>query len=145
MKPEYAATIRERVRTRVIIDANGCWVFQGSILPTGYGQLWDGEHRGARAHRTSYRAFVGEIPDGLVIDHLCRNRACLNPDHLEPVTCRENILRGVGPTAINARKTECKRGHQYTPGNTYMDPSRGLRECRACRAMRRKQPTGAVR
>ena len=87
------------------------------------------------AHRVSYEALVGPIPKDLCIDHLCRVRNCVNPAHLEPVTVRENILRGNGPTAVNARKAFCKRGHPLFGENLYRKVRNGwpARECRACK------------
>lgn len=84
----------ERLLARVQHDANGCWVWTGSLLADGYGNLRDGA-KVKRAHRVSYETFVGPIPGGLEIDHLCRNRSCINPDHLEPVTRAENQRRGL--------------------------------------------------
>lgn len=108
-----------------------CWVFAGRKHPDGYGRV-KGGGRMRQAHRVLYEALVGPIPDGLTIDHLCRVRACVNPLHLEPVTNRENILRGEGWPARNARKTHCAYGHPFDEANTYVDPS-GRRTCRACR------------
>ena len=100
--------------------------------PEGYGQL-----DRTLAHRLSYEAFVGVIPDGLTVDHLCRNRWCVNPWHLEPVTGLENGRRGESPWAKNGRKTQCKRGHALTPDNVYITRT-GSRSCRACMDMHRK-------
>jgi hypothetical protein len=86
------------------------------------------------AHRASYEAFIGPIPDGMTIDHLCRNRKCVNPSHLEAVPMRVNVLRGVGVTAKNAVKTHCVNGHEFNDQNTYSD-SKG-RSCRACKRER---------
>lgn len=132
------ALLPEKVRARLFITANGeCWLWTGGHAKAGYGSFTFGrESPGGRrtvpAHRLTYEALVGPIPEGLVIDHLCRNRGCVNPEHLEPVTFKENVLRGVGPTAENAVKTHCKRDHAFTPENTYV-ASGGGRGCRACR------------
>lgn len=112
-----------------------CWVWTGTLDGTGYGVFCHAGKR-FRSHRYSYELMVAEIPAGLVIDHLCRNRACCNPWHLEPVTEQVNIIRGIGPTAINAAKTECPQGHAYSPDNVYVDRS-GYRYCRQCRSDRR--------
>lgn len=92
-----------------------CWLWT-AVIVGGYGKFWLDRHVGA--HRFCYELLVGPVPDGLVLDHLCRVRHCVNPDHLEPVTHRENVSRGVGPTAINSQKTHCKRGHPFTKENT---------------------------
>lgn len=84
-------------------------------------------------HRLAWEEVRGPIPAGLVIDHLCRNRACYRIDHLEVVTQRENILRGEGATAVHARKTQCPQGHPYSGPNLYVEPSTGKRRCRTCR------------
>ncbi|BBA98317.1 hypothetical protein RVR_4454 [Actinacidiphila reveromycinica] len=85
------------------------------------------------AHRLAYVAANGPIPDGLEIDHLCRNRACVRVSHLEAVTRRVNLLRGTGFAATNAQVTHCPQGHAYTPDNTYVQPRTRQRDCRACK------------
>ncbi len=112
-----------------------CWEWAGTRF-RGYGMIGVRGLENRRAHRVSYETFVGPIPDGLTIDHLCRNRGCVNPAHLEPVTNKVNVLRGVGPTAVNARKTHCCRGHEFTPENTLL--SSGRRYCRACIKVRKE-------
>ena len=114
----------------------GCWRWTGNLNGSGYGQYSAGGYN-VLAHRMSYEIHVGPIPDGFTIDHLCRNHWCVNPAHFEVVTARENTLRGEGPTALNARKTHCKWGHEFTPENTYRRGNH--RYCRACWARRRQQ------
>lgn len=116
----------------------GCWLWTAYTTPKGYGQFGVGG-RTRIAHRLVYEVLVGEILDGLVTDHLCRVRCCVNPAHIEPVTNQENVLRGLGPTAANARKAHCKRGHEFTSENTYRD--RKGRRCRTCgrESLARKQ------
>lgn len=117
-------------------DSVSCWEWTGNISPFGYGLWWSGKRR-FQAHRAVYEAFVGKIPDGLTLDHLCRNRRCVNPSHLEPVTCRVNVLRGIGPTAKNAQKSTCSYGHPFE-GNL-LTRKDGWRDCRACHARRQRE------
>lgn len=121
---------------------DGCWEFTGFVNPsTGYGQLG----RNLLAHRVAWEVSNGgPVPAGLVVDHTCHNnedchddaacahRRCVNPDHLEAVTFRTNVIRGVGATAVNAPKTHCANGHPFDEQNTYHH--RGHRQCATCRA-----------
>jgi hypothetical protein len=120
----------------------GCWLWTACINGHGYGKI-KANRRDVGAHRLAYEMVVGVIPDGFEIDHLCRRRHCVNPAHLEPVRPRINKLRGVGITAIHARKTHCIRGHEFAEENTYYLPGRRGRQCRACNRIHdrnRKQP-----
>lgn len=117
-----------------------CWKIQLSTTQEGYTQFkLSNPRRNVLGHRYIYEIFKGEIPKGLVIDHLCRVRSCVNPDHLEVVTNEENMRRGYGVPAINKRKTHCKRGHEFTPENTYLYAT--SRRCRQCPPWT-KDPTG---
>lgn len=131
---------RERIRELVEIDANGCWIWQRSLSSYGYGIFRHEKHQ-VLVHRYAYQIFIGEIPAGLDLDHLCRTRACCNPAHLEPVTRRVNLLRGQTIPAENAAKTHCKRGHEFTPENTRIQKQYGRvsRGCRTCIAEYRRR------
>lgn len=116
--------------------ADRCLIWRGAMTADGYGRAWDGEQN-VSAHRMAYALRIGPVPEGMQLDHLCRVRACVNPAHLEPVTCQENLLRGQTHNARNAVKTHCDSGHAFTPENTrFTAPSKrypnGRRTCRAC-------------
>lgn len=118
-----------RFRSKVEVAIDGCWLWGGSRDRKGYGRWW---FRGkqVKAARFAYEHFVGPIPDGLTIDHLCRVTSCVNPGHLEPVPIAENMRRGFSPSSLNRVKTSCPQGHEYTEENTYR--SGGKRWCRTC-------------
>lgn len=108
---------------------SGCWLWASSINQDGYATFFVG--RSVKAHRWAYEYFVGRIPVGLVLDHKCRVRSCVNPDHLRPVMPRENSLLGECPASINLAKTACPKGHPYSPENTRI--YKNQRYCRPCR------------
>jgi hypothetical protein len=113
---------------------SGCWLWVGPINYAGYAVM-EVNGRQVRGARFAFEMFKGKIPDGLTIDHLCRVRCCVNPDHLEAVPIRVNILRGENPPAKNGRKTHCNQGHPLSGENLYIAPS-GKRFCRICRRTR---------
>lgn len=114
--------------------ASDCWLWAGSKDSNGYGHLYiRGSGYGAtpaQAHRVVYEALVGEIPAGMQLDHLCRVPACVNPEHLEPVTPKENVLRGVGISAQHARRTHCPKGHEFDQVNRNKEKT--VRRCGTC-------------
>lgn len=124
----------------IVRAENGCWEWRGTRTDKGYGLLHQGRKK-LRAHKYLYEEFVGPIPQKLVLDHLCRNKGCVNPFHLEPVTSRENTLRGEGVTAQNARKTHCSQGHPFDEANTFWRPEGGrdCLECNRAQAKRRRE------
>jgi hypothetical protein len=114
-------------------DDGACWLWLGKCDAGGYGR-----QSSTGAHRAVYSLFVGPIPVGLTLDHLCGNRRCVNPSHLEPCSMRENTMRGNSAAAVYAARTHCKHGHEFTAENTRPRPPGG-RSCRACDARRSQQ------
>ncbi len=116
------------------VTSPDCWQWAGTISDKGYGILSLASElhpRRCRAARFAYSYFIGPIPEGMVIDHLCRNRGCVNPFHLEAISNKENIMRGICPSSINAKKTQCYRGHPYSP-QTLKVFRDGFRRCFEC-------------
>lgn len=125
----------------LVEKSQDCWIWLGSINTSGYGQ--HGSHRkpGSEtlAHRKFYAMAYGEIPAGLQIDHLCRNKLCVRPEHLEAVNHKENLMRApTQVTTINSQKTHCIHGHEFNETNTRIHKS-GKRECIACKSLRNKR------
>lgn len=135
-----SSTLRQRYisfEENILKNPNGCWLWKARLTADGYGRYYR-DNRVEYAHRRSYELNKGEIPNGFVIDHLCRNRACVNPNHLEAVPNRVNIQRGdtFAMGVYNRKKTHCKWGHPFDEQNTYRD-SRGKRGCKICRNKKR--------
>jgi hypothetical protein len=123
---KLAIPFESRLRVGITISDSGCWLWTGYAYSNGYAAMsWQGKQQ--LLHRLAYEHYVGPIPDGLQLDHLCRVRSCVNPDHLEPVTAMENTRR--------AMRLSCVNGHPFTPDNTYI-PTDGKRYCRECRRRR---------
>lgn len=121
---------------KYVHKTQNCWIWKGGITGQGYGAFWlDG--RTIPAHRFSYEYLIGPIPEKMELDHKCRNRKCINPEHLEPVTSKENKLRGTSFSAVNAKKIFCVRGHRIND-DVYIASS-GYRHCRKCSRIRERE------
>lgn len=119
-----------RLLAKIMVLENGCWLWTGTKDGSGYGRCYF-QGRTQAAHRITYALLVKAIPIGKQLDHLCRVHNCVNPKHLEAVTCRENLLRGIGLTAQNVAKTHCPNGHPYA-GTNLRASVVGDRRCRQC-------------
>lgn len=131
-KPAPASERAERYINRG--TPHGCWEWTGFVLSNGYGQFYYDGRRNGLAHRFMYETYVGPIADDNDIDHICFNRKCVNPDHLQSISHHENLRRSPTLSAINEQKTHCPQGHEYTPDNTYIRKDRPGRGCRICRS-----------
>ncbi|MGH2798334.1 MAG: HNH endonuclease signature motif containing protein [Thermoleophilaceae bacterium] len=138
--------LHQRFLDKIAVDpATGCWLWQARLDASGYGRFNRGPGLSPLAHRYAYEQYVGPIPTGRQLDHLCRTRRCVNPQHLEVVTPIANVMRGESFSAVNAAKETCVNGHPFDLLNTSFRSDRpGTRECRECareakRAYKRRQ------
>src|SRR5258708_34607854 len=133
-------TLREKFEEKYHPEPNsGCWIWIAALSSAGYGNMWNGKNN-VVAHRFAYETYRGLIPEGLDADHLCRTPCCVNPDHIEPVTRRENLKRGIGIARQRARaltKTHCLRGHDLTEENTYFTLNKVGQKLKVCKPCRR--------
>lgn len=128
----------DRFSSKYVIDSKtGCWEWQAALDRDGYGCFRFSHKQGTaswgKAYVFAYEHFKEKVPNGKQLDHECRNRCCVNPDHLRVVTLIENVMAGQSPPAKNARKTHCKHGHPLSDDNLYVQPSTGYRYCRTCK------------
>ena len=131
-RTERAGALLVAIVSNVRMTGRGCWEWQGGRTSLGYGRVFIGGGKVGYVHRMAYAAAKGgSLDPATPLDHLCRNTICCNPSHLEAVTHRINVLRGLSPAAHNAVKTHCHQGHEFTAENTY--EWGGKRHCRECR------------
>lgn len=138
--------VKTRFYSKVAVPGtpNGCWEWTGAKDKTGYGRFKI-NGKAEMSHRVSHMIFIGDIPEGYDIDHLCRNTGCVNPEHIEAVTRQENYLRGLGPSLAKQRepcnkfKTHCVNGHPRTVENTCFDEKRNAKRCRICKNNQMKE------
>ncbi len=136
--PRKTRDLGERLLSKIEIDEIGCWVWKGARFKKKYGdyaQIRMGgrlDSKNKRAHVVSYEHFVGKVPEGMELDHICQNTLCINPAHLEPVAHKENCKR-----RKDSGLPFCRHGHKYTPETTYIRPDNGRRECKVCKDISR--------
>ncbi len=137
--PRSDFTDKQRFLNKIIktTDKNSCWLYSGYKSKGGYCQFWS-NGKTVLAHRYSYELHKNKIPSGLVIDHLCKTRNCVNPKHMEVVTLEENSLRGI-TSQNNLKKEVCLRGHIFSEENTYIHKTTKERVCRKCKALHQKE------
>lgn len=136
MKDHTPSDLPARLTEKISVDADGCWNWTGCTQPNGYGKSYH-ERRTWLAHRLTYSLLIGPIPDGLVVDHLCRNTHCVNPSHLEAVTQQINNSRSASLSAQQARRTHCPSGHPLSGDNLYQYKNK--RDCLTCRRARSRR------
>lgn len=133
-------TVEDRFHERYQVDRNtGCWNWTAGLNGKGYAYIFARRYS-RQAYKWYYEIVYGKVPDGMELDHLCRNKKCVNPEHLEVVTKSENNRRGNSPSAKNARKTHCPRGHELADGNLFIHKS-GRRSCLICFTRQRREAT----
>jgi hypothetical protein len=132
-----ARPVIDRIASHVALAETGCLIWTAALGRDGYARVRviasTRVYKNVPVHRVVYEYVVGPIPEGMQIDHLCRNRACCRPEHLEPVTIRENLLRGETHAAANAAKTHCANGHPFSGENLSIQVGRYQRVCKACK------------
>lgn len=139
IKPTHNKSLLRKIILNTSFNKDtGCIEWTGATNGHGYGRICGVDGKKFKpAHRYIYEKLYGELDKNLHIDHLCRNKKCVNPEHLEPVSLVENVMRGTSFTAQNARKSECKRGHEFNIYNTHFDP-RGNRCCKLCNNIKQR-------
>jgi hypothetical protein len=137
------ATVQERIERSIEKNTNDCWIWKLARTKQGYGRIAH-NNKSCFAHRVSYQTYVGDIPEGLVLDHVCRTRECVNPEHLEAVTFAENIRRGArGVLNPQRQATHCKWGHEFNEKNTYWKTSESGSKSRMCITCKNRRKTKA--
>ena len=134
LRPQVAPAFN-RLMAKIIKEESGCWRWSGKKDANGYGRIWF-EGKETLTHIVSYRLLVGEIPEGLELDHLCRNTSCVNPEHLEAVTHRQNMERGININILSHRLGVCRRGHSLQ--DAFRDKRGNVAYCRTCRNEKRR-------